>query len=247
MSRLLNLDPGSVLLVYKPEGWTSFDAVNKIKRLIIRYMHRTETDPLLKKRKVKVGHAGTLDPLATGLLVVCVGKETKNIDRYMGQLKTYTGTLYLGATTPSFDRETEPVIVSSPMQLTDEQITQAAQQLTGVLQQIPPAYSAVQQGGVRAYQLARSGQTVELKSREVEVTRFQITRIALPYIDFEIDCSKGTYIRSLARDIGDILGCGAYLYTLCRTRIGNFHLEDAITLDELAEEFNEPLQLKRRD
>jgi tRNA pseudouridine55 synthase len=207
-----------LLLINKPLRWTSFDVVNKL-----RY--------LLKIKKI--GHAGTLDPLATGLLIICTGAMTKKIDAFMGLEKEYTGTLILGQTTPSHDLETalsERVEVSH---LTPESIRQAALQLTGVIQQIPPSHSAIKIGGKRAYKLARKGKEPSLQPREVEVKEFTISSITLPEVHFKIVCSKGTYIRSLVRDLGQALGVGAHLSQLCRTRIGNFHLTDAVSPDQI--------------
>jgi tRNA pseudouridine55 synthase len=209
---------GRVLLVNKPLDWTSFDVVNKL-----RY----------KLKIKKIGHAGTLDPLATGLLIICTGKLTKKIDEYQAQEKEYTGHFVIGQTTPSHDLETEvslPVDISS---LAEEQVYTAAKKLTGTLQQIPPLHSAIKIDGKRAYKLARKGADIELKPREVTVSEFEITSIEKPKIGFRIVCSKGTYIRSLARDFGNELGVGAYLASLCRTRIGNFKLEEAKTLEEI--------------
>jgi tRNA pseudouridine55 synthase len=207
-----------VLLINKPLEWTSFDVVNKLrKKLLIK----------------KIGHAGTLDPLATGLLILCTGKMTKRIDEFQAQEKEYTGTFVIGQTTPSHDLETE---VSEPAitdHITKEMILQAAQKFTGIIQQIPPAHSAIKVDGKRAYALARKGKDVVLKSREVLVSTFEITAIAKPKIHFRIVCSKGTYIRSLARDFGNELGTGAYLAELCRTRIGEFKLADALELDQI--------------
>jgi tRNA pseudouridine55 synthase len=209
---------GRVLLVNKPLDWTSFDVVNKL-----RY----------KLKIKKIGHAGTLDPLATGLLIICTGKLTKKIDEYQAQEKEYIGHFVIGQTTPSHDLETEvslPVDISS---LAEEQVYTAAKKLTGTLQQIPPLHSAIKIDGKRAYKLARKGADIELKPREVTVSEFEITSIEKPKICFRIVCSKGTYIRSLARDFGNELGIGAYLASLCRTRIGNFKLEEAKTLEEI--------------
>jgi tRNA pseudouridine55 synthase len=207
-----------VLLINKPLEWTSFDVVNKLrKKLLIK----------------KIGHAGTLDPLATGLLILCTGKMTKRIDEFQAREKEYTGAFVIGRTTPSHDLETE---VSEPVNtdhITKEMILQAAQKFTGIIQQIPPAHSAIKVDGKRAYALARKGKDVVLKSREVLVSTFEITAIAKPKIHFRIVCSKGTYIRSLARDFGNELGTGAYLAELCRTRIGEFKLADALELDQI--------------
>lgn len=211
-------DPGRVLLINKPFQWTSFDVVNKL-----RYRLRIK----------KVGHAGTLDPLATGLLIICTGKMTKRIEEFMGLEKEYTGKFILGKTTPSHDLETGVTEGKDISDLTDEQVYDATKALTGNIQQLPPMHSAIKIGGKRAYQFARRGQEVDLKPREVEVTTFEITRIQLPEVNFRIVCSKGTYIRSIARDFGDALGVGAYLTDLCRTRIGNFKLEDAVNVDDI--------------
>lgn len=211
-------DSGQLLLLNKPLGWTSFDVVNKL-----RY----------KLRIKKIGHAGTLDPLATGLLIICTGKMTKQIEAFMGLEKEYTGTFVIGQTTPSYDLETEvtdPVDISS---VTKDSILNVAKSLTGTISQLPPTHSAIKIGGKRAYKFARQGKEVELKPREVEVTEFEITSITLPMINFRIVCSKGTYIRSLARDLGESLGVGAYLSQLCRTRIGSFKLEDALSIDDV--------------
>ena len=211
-------DAGQLLLLNKPLGWTSFDVVNKL-----RY----------KLKIKKIGHAGTLDPLATGLLIICTGKMTKQIEEFMGLEKEYTGTFVIGQTTPSYDLETEvtqPVDISS---VTEASILKAVKTLTGTISQLPPAHSAIKIGGKRAYKFARQGKEVELKPREVEVSEFEVTSIALPMITFRVVCSKGTYIRSLARDLGESLGVGAYLSQLCRTRIGNFKLEDALSVDDV--------------
>jgi len=211
-------DNGRLLLINKPIRWTSFDVVNKLRyRLKIK----------------KIGHAGTLDPLATGLLILCTGKMTRRIEEFMGLEKEYTGVFVLGKTTPSHDLETEVTDQSDPSALTDEEINAAARALTGHISQLPPAHSAIRIGGKRAYQFARKGEEIELKHREVEIKTFEITGIRLPEATFRIVCSKGTYIRSIARDFGNSLGVGAYLSQLCRTRIGNFRLEDALDIEEV--------------
>jgi tRNA pseudouridine55 synthase len=211
-------DAGQFLLLNKPFGWTSFDVVNKL-----RYK--------LKIRKI--GHAGTLDPLATGLLIICTGKMTRRIEEFMGLEKEYTGTFVLGQTTPSHDLETEVSVPADISAVTKESILDAVKSLTGSISQLPPAHSAIKIGGKRAYKFARQGKEVELKPREVVVSEFEITSISLPVITFRIVCSKGTYIRSLARDLGESLGVGAYLSQLCRTRIGTFKLEDALSVDDV--------------
>jgi len=207
-----------VLLVNKPYQWTSFDVVNKL-----RY----------KLKIKKIGHAGTLDPLATGLLIICTGKMTKRIEEFMGLEKEYTGKFVLGKTTPSHDLETEVSEERDASTITPEQIHAATKPLTGNISQLPPQHSAIRIGGKRAYQFARKGKEIELKLRDVEVREFEITGIQMPEASFRIVCSKGTYIRSIARDFGDALGVGAYLTDLCRTRIGDFKLEDALSIDEI--------------
>lgn len=216
-----SFEEGRVLVVNKPFRWTSFDAVRKIRNII---------------RIKKVGHAGTLDPLATGLLIVCTGKFTKKINEYMAQEKEYTGTITLGATTPTYDLESEPVDFKPTEQLTDEAINEATKPLTGAILQVPPIHSAIKKDGKRVYELARRGEEVILEPRPVTVYEFSITKIEMPVIHFKVVCSTGTYIRSLANDYGAHLGCGGYLSSLCRTRIGNFKLEDAISMEQLEEE-----------
>lgn len=211
---------GEVFLINKPYRWTSFDAVRKIRNALgIK----------------KVGHAGTLDPLATGLLIVCAGKMTKSIERFQAQEKEYTGTFVLGKTTESFDLEREVIEIADPSHLAIEEIEEAAAKLTGEILQVPPAHSAIKIDGKRVYESARKGIEVAMESRPVTVSVFEITRCELPEIDFRIICSKGTYIRSLARDLGELLKVGAYMSALTRTRIGNFKLEDATDVEELAE------------
>ena len=211
-------DKDRVLLINKPLGWTSFDVVNKL-----RY----------KLRIKKIGHAGTLDPLATGLLIICSGKMTKRIEEFMGLEKEYTGKFVLGKSTPSHDLETEVSEEKDISSLSEEAIRSATHALTGNISQLPPLHSAIRIGGKRAYQFARKGQDIDLKHRDVEVKEFEITNITLPDATFRIVCSKGTYIRSIARDFGNALGVGAYLTDLCRTRIGNFRLEDACNIDDV--------------
>ena len=211
---------GELLLVNKPYKWTSFDVVGKI---------RNSFKPL----KLKVGHAGTLDPLATGLLIICTGKMTKQIDTFQAEEKEYTGTLILGATTPSYDMETEPDEKFDTSHITDEQIKAACAQFTGDIQQYPPAHSAIKIDGERLYEKARRGEEVELRLRSVTITEFEITRIELPEVDFRVVCSKGTYIRSLVNDFGKALNSGAYLSKLRRTRSGNYKVADAWEVMEL--------------
>lgn len=212
---------GEVFLVDKPLEWTSFDVVKKIRNAL---------------RIKKVGHAGTLDPLATGLLIVCAGKQTKQIDSYMGQEKEYTGTFVIGATTESFDLEKPVIPVADPSGITLEQVKSAAAQLTGDILQIPPMHSAIKVDGKRVYESARQGIEVKMEARPVQVREFEITGFENNVVQFRISCSKGTYIRSLARDLGEILGVGAYMSSLCRTRIGNFKLSEAKELVSLVEE-----------
>ena len=211
---------GELLLVNKPYRWTSFDVVGKIRNA-------------LKPLKLKVGHAGTLDPLATGLLIICTGKLTKKIDEYQAQEKEYTGTMILGAATPSYDLETAINQTYAIDHLDEEQIRSACSLFVGEIEQLPPAHSAVKVGGERLYLKARRGETVELRPRKVSIMNFEITRIALPEVDFKVTCSKGTYIRSLVHDFGKALNNGAYLSRLRRTRSGEFEVENAFEVMEL--------------
>ncbi len=181
---------------------------------------------------LKIGHAGTLDPLATGLLIVCTGKQTKNIEQYQAQEKEYTGTFYIGATTPCYDREKEIDAYYPTEHISDELIYTTTKQFIGKIQQTPPLFSAIKIGGKRAYKIARAGETAEIKPKEITITEFEITRIAIPEVDFRVVCGKGTYIRSLAHDFGRALNSGAHLTALCRTRIGNYQLANAITIEE---------------
>jgi tRNA pseudouridine55 synthase len=208
---------GKLLLIDKPLRWTSFDVVRKIRNLI---------------KIKKVGHAGTLDPLATGLLIVCTGKFTKKINEYMAQEKEYTGTITLGARTPTYDLESEPQDFKSVAEVTPEQIQQATKTFTGSILQTPPIHSAIKKEGKRVYELARKGVDVKLEPRPVTISEFEIVKLDLPIIEFRVVCSTGTYIRSLANDFGEALDCGGYLSGLCRTRIGNFLLKDAMTIEQ---------------
>lgn len=210
-------EEGKVLLIDKPLRWTSFDVIRKIRSLI---------------KIKKVGHAGTLDPLATGLLIVCTGKFTKKINEYMAQEKEYTGTITLGATTATYDLESEPQSFKSFDHISKEQIEQTAQTFTGNILQTPPIHSAIKKEGKRVYELARRGVDVKLEPRPVTISEFEIVKVNLPVVEFRVVCSTGTYIRSLANDFGEKLGCGGYLSSLCRTRIGNFLLKDAMTVEE---------------
>ena len=223
---------GEVLLINKPYTWSSFQAVNKIKHAI-----KNHSSLILEGKKVKpkVGHAGTLDPLATGLLIVCSGKKTKTINELMGLEKEYTGTFYIGATTPCYDLE-KPIDNTFPINhITNEILLLTAKSFLGFQQQVPPIYSAVKINGKRAYELAREGLEAEINSREIEIKEFELTQINLPFVDFRIICSKGTYIRSLSRDFGLALKSGAHLTKLIRTRIGDFSLNHAITPQEFSE------------
>ena len=198
--------------------WTSFDAVRKI-----RYLSKTK----------KVGHAGTLDPLASGLLIVCTGKFTKKISEYMAQEKEYTGSITLGSSTPTYDLESEPQDFKSYEHLTTEDLQKATLPFTGNILQTPPIHSAIKKEGKRVYQLARRGEEVKLEPRPVTISEFSLTKIELPVVHFKVVCGTGTYIRSLANDYGSLLGCGGHLSSLCRTRIGAFLLQDAMTIEQL--------------
>ena len=219
---------GEVLLVDKPLRWTSFDVVNKIRNTLKK-----------KYGKIKVGHAGTLDPLATGLLIICTGKLTKQIDLYQAQEKEYTGTIMLGTTTPTLDAEMAPDHTYPTDHITPQMVEDATKKFIGEIEQMPPMFSALKVGGVTAYKAAREGRELELKPRLVSIREFELTNIALPEVAFRVTCSKGTYIRSLARDLGKALDSGAYLTSLRRTRIGDFKVEDAWELQKLGEKLLE--------
>ena len=221
---------GTMLLVDKPKDWTSFDVINKIRHRIKRK---------LGVKKIKVGHAGTLDPMATGLLIICTGKFTKQIDRFQGMEKEYTGTLKLGESTPSYDAETQPDNVYPTDHITPADMETARKELTGDIAQLPPMFSAIKSDGQPLYKLARKGIKIEVKPRPVSIYRFDITRTEMPEVDFLIQCSKGTYIRSIAHDFGQNLQSGAHLIALCRTKIGEFKLEDAWNLEDLVEKLEE--------
>mgnify|MGYP003636042974 FL=1 len=220
---------GQTLLIDKPLGWSSFQVVNAIKWSIRR---------AFELKKIKVGHAGTLDPLATGLLIICTGKSTKKINDYQGQEKEYTGTITIGSTTPSYDLETEIDATFPTHHITEELIQQTTKQFMGTIQQLPPVFSALKKDGKRLYEYAREGVAVEIKKRDITITEFEITSIAENDISFRVVCSKGTYIRSLAHDFGKALGSGAHLSSLRRTKIGDFNVNKAIT----TESFNTLLQ-----
>ena len=212
---------GQVLLIDKPLKWSSFQAVNKLKYVLKHQFNLP--------KKFKIGHAGTLDPLATGLLIICTGKFTKTISEIQGQTKEYTGTFTVGATTPSYDLETEVDATFPTEHITDQLIQETTQQFLGEIDQKPPVFSAIKKDGIRLYEHARAGSTVEIAFRKTTIYEFEITRIALPKIDFRVQCSKGTYIRSLAFDYGKSLNSGAYLSALRRTKIGDYDVEKAIT------------------
>lgn len=220
---------GEILLINKPYTWSSFQAVNKLK-------HALKKHPSLlldgKHVHLKIGHAGTLDPLATGLLIICTGKKTKEISQFQDLPKEYTGTFFIGATTPCFDKEKEVDATYPTEHITEELISQTAKSFIGIQEQTPPLFSAILVGGTRAYELAREGKDVELKSRKIEICEFEITFCNLPQVGFRIRCSKGTYIRSIARDFGLALNSGAYLTELCRTKIGDYSIENALTPEE---------------
>lgn len=224
-------DQGQVLLIDKPLRWTSFDAVRKIRNLV---------------KTKKVGHAGTLDPLATGLLIICTGPFTKKINEYMAQEKEYTGTITLGSVTPTFDLESAPEQFRLIDHLTEQRIQEATNHFTGAISQVPPIHSAIKKDGKRLYELARKGIDVVAEPRIVTITEFSITAIALPLLHFRVVCSTGTYIRSLANDFGAHLRCGGHLSSLRRTRIGNYSVDDAQTMQQFEEKFGETTHGQRK-
>ncbi|MFA6057948.1 MAG: tRNA pseudouridine(55) synthase TruB [Taibaiella sp.] len=211
------LKEGAVILIDKPLRWTSFDALNKLRWLV---------------KMKKIGHCGTLDPLATGLLICCTGKMTKKITEYQKQEKEYTGIIHLGAVTPTYDLESEPEQQQPFEHLTEDEIMAATAAFTGDILQTPPIHSAIKKDGKRVYELARQGIEVKLEPRAVNIKTFEITKIALPEVHFRVVCSTGTYIRSLANDFGAALGCGGYLQELRRTKIGDYSVDDALTVDD---------------
>lgn len=219
----LNYEEGALLLVDKPMGWTSFDVVNKL-----RYALRSR----LGIKKIKVGHSGTLDPLATGLLIICTGKSTKKINDLMGLDKVYAGEITLGASTPSYDKETEPDEQFEISHLNESLVYQAVQKMQGEQMQVPPMYSAIKIDGQPLYKKARKGKTVDVPARRVTIYKFEITQVDLPLLNFEVHCSKGTYIRSLAHDLGKKLQTGGYLSSLRRISIGSYHIDQAKSLEE---------------
>ncbi|MFD2563237.1 tRNA pseudouridine(55) synthase TruB [Aquimarina rubra] len=210
---------GQILLIDKPLQWTSFQVVNKLRWLIRKNFGI---------KKIKVGHAGTLDPLASGLLIICTGKFTKRIQEFMGQTKEYTGTITLGATTPSYDLETEVDETFAIDHISEEGIISTTKKFIGEIEQYPPVFSALKKNGKRLYEYAREGEEVKISARKITIEEFEITRIELPEVDFRVVCGKGTYIRSLAHDFGKSLQSGAHLSALRRTKIGEFSVADAI-------------------
>jgi tRNA pseudouridine55 synthase len=224
---------GEIIPVNKPLGRTSFQVVSKVKWAANRYISNNAVAKPDAKAKLKVGHAGTLDPLATGLLLICTGKRTKEISLLQDMEKEYTGTFFLGATTPCFDLEKEVDCTYPVEHITEEKIYEAAKHFTGEQMQEPPAFSAVKVEGQRAYDLARKGEVFEIKPKKITIKEFAITKIEMPVVHFRVVCTKGTYIRSLARDFGKHLQSGAHLTSLCRTRIGEYTLEKAWDLEEL--------------
>ena len=223
---------GQVLLIDKPLNWTSFQVVNKL---------RWELKQAFKIKNIKVGHAGTLDPLATGLLVICTGKMTKEIDSFQGQIKEYTGTIVLGSTTPSFDLETEINETFPTAHLSEALIIETTHPFIGDIEQYPPVFSALKKDGKRLYEFARAGEEVEIKPRTVHISEFEITHIHGLNVDFRVVCSKGTYIRSLANDFGKALQTGAHLSALRRTKIGDFHVDHATSLEQFIATLNDQI------
>ncbi|WP_452222350.1 tRNA pseudouridine(55) synthase TruB [Lacinutrix salivirga] len=223
MNTLEDYQSGQVLLIDKPLNWTSFQVVNKL---------RWEIRQTFGIKKIKVGHAGTLDPLATGLLVICTGKMTKQINTFQAQIKEYTGTIVLGSSTPSFDLETEINETFKTSHITEALIKDTTKQFIGEISQYPPVFSAIKKGGKRLYEFARAGETVEIKPRTITIQEFEITKIEGLTIDFRVVCSKGTYIRSLASDFGKAMQSGSHLAALRRTKIGDFNVNNALSIEE---------------
>lgn len=222
------LKNGGVLLIDKPYKWTSFFAIKEIKKII----------------DTKIGHAGTLDPLATGLLICCTGKFTKKISEYQQLIKEYTGIIHLGATTPTYDLEGEPQDFRTYEHITGEKIIEATKQFTGEIQQIPPIHSAIKKDGKRAYELARKGEEIIMQPRTITISKFEITSVNLPEVHFRVVCSTGTYIRSLANDFGAALGCGGYLQALRRTKIGDYKVEDALEPQQWEEYWKQNMEAR---
>ncbi|MDF2431981.1 MAG: tRNA pseudouridine55 synthase [Mucilaginibacter sp.] len=230
-TRIEEFAEGQLLLVNKPYNWTSFDVVGKIRNAF-------------KPLKLKVGHAGTLDPLASGLLIICTGKMTKQIDTFQAQEKEYTGTMVLGETTPSYDMETDADQKFDISHITEQEIKDASKQFIGDIQQYPPAHSAIKVDGERLYEKARRGEEVELRLRNVTINEFEITGIALPEVNFRVVCSKGTYIRSLVNDFGKALNNGAYLSNLRRTRSGDYKIDNAFEVMQIVDIIRELKMIK---
>ena len=220
---------GQVLLIDKPLNWTSFQVVNKL---------RWKIRQTFNIKKIKVGHAGTLDPLATGLLIICTGKMTKQIDTFQGQIKEYTGTIVLGGTTPSYDLESEINETFSTEHITTALVAETTKQFIGEIDQFPPIFSALKKDGKRLYEYARAGEEVEINSRKITIKAFEITRFENNEVDFRVICSKGTYIRSLAHDFGKALNSGGHLSVLRRTKIGDYHVNNAVTIEAFIEELD---------
>lgn len=220
---------GEVLLFDKNLEWTSFDVVQRVRNTLCRKMGI---------KKLKVGHAGTLDPLATGLLILCTGKATKRIEEFQAQEKEYIAVLKLGAVTPSFDRETEEENQVDCSHISEQDFKMAIKSFEGEIDQVPPVFSAVKVKGKRAFDYARNGEDVKLQAKKIVIKEIVVENFNFPFVQIKVRCSKGTYIRSLARDIGDKLGCGAYLYELRRTKIGNFEVEEAMTIDFFLDNLN---------
>ena len=225
---------GQILLIDKPLHWTSFQAVNKLRWLIKK---------TFKIKKIKVGHAGTLDPLATGLLIICTGKFTKKIEELQGQIKEYTGTITLGATTPSYDLETEVDQTFDTDHITEQAILNTTKQFIGEIEQYPPVFSALKKDGKRLYEYAREGKAVEIKPRTIEIKEFEITGIRLPDVEFRVVCSKGTYIRSLAHDFGRALDSGGHLTELRRTKIGDYDVADGLSIETFENQLKEKVEV----
>ena len=225
---------GQILLIDKPLHWTSFQAVNKLRWLIKK---------TFKIKKIKVGHAGTLDPLATGLLIICTGKFTKKIEELQGQIKEYTGTITLGATTPSYDLETEVDQTFDIDHITEQAILNTTKQFIGEIEQYPPVFSALKKDGKRLYEYAREGKAVEIKPRTIEIKEFEITKVNLPDVEFRVVCSKGTYIRSLAHDFGRALDNGGHLTVLRRTKIGDYDVADGLSIETFENQLKEKVEV----
>jgi tRNA pseudouridine55 synthase len=226
---------GELLLINKPYTWSSFQAVNKLKHALKKHPSLLLDGKLVH---LKIGHAGTLDPLATGLLIICTGKKTKSISGFQDLPKEYTGTFFIGATTPCYDKEKAVDTIYPTEHITEQLVREVAQSFIGKQEQIPPMFSAVKVDGKRLYKLARIGEEIELKPRPIEILDFEITSCNLPLVNFRIACTKGTYIRSIARDFGLALDSGAYLDTLCRTKIGDYSIENSKTPEEYIKEFS---------